>query len=402
MKKNLYKKPNFFAYRFAQAVSWIVAVFFFGRKFLRNELRHAKGPYIVVANHEAALDFVNLIGATRKRLTFVISNSFYSTLPISRLLDALQVIPKQQFQTSVLDMRKMKAVAENNGGLVIYPAGLMCEDGLSTPIPPSTYKFLKWMNVDVYIARTTGTYFAMPKWSKGIRPGKTLLDIYKLYSKEELASSSLDEIKCAVDDALLFDAYHEQEKLRLRYSSHIISGLENVLYQCPHCEEEFSMRIRDKHTIYCTSCGFEETSDRFSLLHNLKGIGKEYRYVSEWSKLIFKKLKQEINDNPLFQLSSPIRIQMINNKKHCFEDAGEGIVTLNRSGFRIKGRIKNEHAELSIPIASLPTLPFGPGKYFEIQHGQTIYRCLPEKGMSVMKYINAVKALYELSHEATV
>jgi hypothetical protein len=51
-------------------------------------------------------------------------------------------------------MKKMKAVVEAGQPLAIYPAGLMCEDGLSTPIPKATYKFLKWMNVDVYMART--------------------------------------------------------------------------------------------------------------------------------------------------------------------------------------------------------------------------------------------------------
>ena len=76
------------------------------------------------------------------------------------------VIPKQQFQTTVTDMKNMKAVVEAGQPLVIYPAGLMCEDGLSTPVPKATYKFLKWMNVDVYMARTEGSYFVMPKWSK--------------------------------------------------------------------------------------------------------------------------------------------------------------------------------------------------------------------------------------------
>ena len=31
----------------------------------------------------------------------------------------------------------------------------------------------------------------MPKWSKGLRPGRTYMDIYKLFSKEELKQMPL-------------------------------------------------------------------------------------------------------------------------------------------------------------------------------------------------------------------
>jgi len=144
-----YTRPNLLLYRLAQAVSWFVAAFVFRRRVLRNEIKGKQGAYVVIANHQAAYDFVNLIGLTRRPMTFVISSSFYNSLPIKGLLDKLGVIPKQQFQTSVQNMKKMKSVIAQGQPLVIYPAGLMCEDGLSTPIPAATYKFLKWLGADV-------------------------------------------------------------------------------------------------------------------------------------------------------------------------------------------------------------------------------------------------------------
>ena len=186
MGGNSYVRPNLLIYRAAQFVSGCVSTLVFHRKMLRNEIRHIKGPFVVIANHQCAYDFVNLIGATDRPMSFVLSNSFYHSLPIQGILDRLGVIPKQQFQTSIREMRKIRSVIEHGQPLVIYPAGLMCEDGLSTPIPPATYKFLKWLGVDVYVARTSGAYFAMPKWTKGFRPGRTYMDIYKLFSKEEL------------------------------------------------------------------------------------------------------------------------------------------------------------------------------------------------------------------------
>ena len=260
-----YKRPNLFYYRLTQCVSWFVSTFIFQREILRNEIDGKQGPFVVIANHQAAFDFVNLIGITKRPMTFVISNSFYHSLPVKEIIDELGMIPKQQFQTTFEDIKKMKAVIENGEVLVLYPCGLMCEDGISTPIPSATYKFLKMLNADIYVAKTSGTYFAMPKWGKGFRPGKTYMDIYKLFSKEDLAALNIEEIKEKTDDAILFDAYREQETFKIKYkNSDNIEGLENVLYMCPHCKTEFSMHIKNKHTIYCESCGYEETGDDYS------------------------------------------------------------------------------------------------------------------------------------------
>ena len=103
-----FRKQNFFCYLLAWAVSWVAATVIFRRKFIRNEIRKVKGPYVVIANHQAALDFVNVIGATPRRMSFVISKSFYSTLPIQGILKKMSVIPKQQFQTAADDLKKME------------------------------------------------------------------------------------------------------------------------------------------------------------------------------------------------------------------------------------------------------------------------------------------------------
>ena len=131
----------------------------------------------------------------------------------------------------------------------------MCEDGLSTPVPLATYKFLQWLKADVYVARCRGTYFAMPKWTSGFRPGRTHLDIYKLFSREELKNLDMVQVKDRAEEALLFDAYREQEIFKVKYSNGSdVRGLEHVLYQCPHCLAESRMTSQGT-TLTCTACG---------------------------------------------------------------------------------------------------------------------------------------------------
>ena len=387
------EKPNIFCYRLAQGVSCAVSALVFRRKMLRNEIKGVKGPFVVIANHQAQFDFVNLIGATHRPMAFVISHSFYSTLPVRGLMDKIGVIPKQQFQTALSDMKRIKAALDAGRPVALYPAGLMCEDGLSTPIPQATYKFLKWLGVDVYMARTSGAYFVQPKWGKGLRAGRTYMDIYKLFDKHELETLPVEEVKRRTDEALLFDAYREQETYRVKYRGSNVVGLQNVLYRCPHCGKEFTMVLRDKQTLACESCGFSATADAYSLLHTADGRSLS---VSDWSRETFADLKKQVAEGTLNDLSVPAAFRMIDSKKNRFVDVGGGTMTLTGEGFRLTGEMHGEAVDLAISTVGMPTLPFSPGNYLEVQQNKTIYRCVPEDGRVVMKFVNMVKALHEL------
>ncbi len=64
----------------------------------------------------------------------------------------------------------------------------------------------------------------------------------------------------------------------------------------------------------------------------------------------------------------------------------------------VEGRINGEPVQLTISSEGLPTLPFSPGKYLEVQDGKTIYRCVLDDGQLVMKFINLLKIFYSLKH----
>ena len=387
-----------FVYGLARFISMLVSKIAFKCKLLRNEIKGKEGPFVVIANHEAALDFVNLIGATKVPMTFVVSNSFYSTLPLKKAMDSIGVIPKQQFQTSLRDLAKMKRVIEEGRILVIYPAGLMCEDGRSTPIPVATYEFLKWLKTDIYMAKTSGTYFSMPKWSSGIRRGTTFMDIYKLFDKEDIAEMDIFDIKDKTDKALEFDAYREQEILHIRYTHNDhIDGLENVLYMCPNCHTEFNMAVENHNVITCTNCGFAEKSDEYAFLHKISEEGDEIRYVSTWSKRIYNNLRRQISKKKITELASKVEIQTLPKDKSKFTTVGEGELRITEDKLYLTGTILGEELSLALPTLNYASLPFKPGKYIEVQHGDDIFRCLPEDGRIVMKMINMIKIFYELN-----
>ena len=218
MEQKAIKKPNTLVYSLFVFASKVVSKLFFNLKYDKEQFKNIKGPCLILANHESSIDFIFLAAALKKKAHFVISNSFYQINPIKPLLTAAGVIPKQQFQTSLSDMRKIKGSLENNIPLIIYPAGMMSENGVTTPIPKATGKTAKWLGHDVYVAYITGSYLSNPKWGNKWRKGKMNLSIKKLYSKEELADANADDIQNTIEKELFYDAYENQDYFEISCS----------------------------------------------------------------------------------------------------------------------------------------------------------------------------------------
>ena len=402
-KKYLTKKPSVFFYGIFRIVSLIASKFLFNLKVIRNEIKNKKGAYVVIANHESSIDFINLCACNRNRMHFVISNSFYQSLPVNPALKAAGVIPKQQFQTAMEDLKKMKAVLDNNMPLVIYPAGLMSEDGIATPIPKGTGKLLRWFNVDVYVAKTTGSYFTNPKWGKcGFRKGRITLDIYKLYDKGELTSYNEKDIQNTIESLLDYNSYEYQEKELVKYKKgDNVEGLENVLYKCPKCNKEFFMKS-DGNKLFCTSCNNLAIADKYGLLHQGNEESVIYKKVCDWSSFIKNDLYKEIEEDLYYKMVGHGKIAMINSKKHKFEEVGEADITLERSVFKLKGTLNNEEFNKEISIKEIFLFPFSPGRHFEIQDGKTIYRIYLDNGVEATKWMNALRIIYQMNHSESL
>jgi ribosomal protein L37AE/L43A len=205
------------------------------------------------------------------------------------------------------------------------------------------------------------------------------------------------EIQEKIDGALLFDAYREQENLKVKYrGGNNVEGLENVLYICPECKSEFTIHTKNKKTLYCEKCGFAHTSDKYGFLHNTGSTGKEIRYVSDWSRLVYDQIKGQIESGELSELSSRAKIQTIDFKKHKYVTVGCANVTLTPEKFIIAGPINCKWQKIEIPISQFASLPFKPGCRIEIQYNKTTYRCILDDCKLAMKFVDMVKIYYEL------
>lgn len=382
---------------FEKTIAEIIARFIYHREIMRNELKGITGPFVLICNHECALDAALLLRVFQRPPAIVMSDQFYFTVPFKWLMKNFIMIHKLQFKTKLSDIKQMRDVVQKDGkGLVLFPAGLMSSDGKSIPTPKATGQFLKLLGAPVYAARIYGSYFVQPKWSSRLRPGKTKLDVYRLFSADELKQSPPEVIDKAINQAIGFDAYREQEDLRICYkNADNIEGLENVLYRCPNCGESYTVKVRDHHTIHCVNCGYTERADKYGFLHLVGDTGKEIRYASDWSRKIYQDFKNEIEKDATYALSTLADIQILNREARRYESIGRGKVTLNKESFRIESVPEGKFL-IETSITGMSSLPFKPGKYFDVQTENEIYRCFPDQGSISVQFVHMTEILYDL------
>ena len=396
-----YRKPNRFVFATARLISRFLCRFVFNVKIGRNELDKNSGRCVIIANHESVIDVLPAYTVVPNNTHFVISKAMMQSMPIAPLMEMCGVIGKNQFQTSALDMRRMRSVLDHDEPLMIYPAGLMTESGTSTPIPVATAKVLKWFKADIYVARVSGTYLTNPKWAKVKRRGKITIDLYKLATKEELEAMTDDEAASLVTEHLSFDAYRENEEKQIPYKNgDNLEGLEHVLYQCPSCGAEFTMDVIGKNKLCCSNCDYTVVSDKYGLLTRFGGGDAIFKYPSDWHAHIEESVYEYVKEHPNFFYQTHARIATINEKKHKYETIGYGDITFDFNKFVVNGTYHGEPFTEEIPTSAFPILPFRPGEYFEIQHGEKIYRIIPDKPGIVMKWIFVLKASFRLKQEA--
>ncbi|MBE5743286.1 MAG: hypothetical protein E7358_01030 [Clostridiales bacterium] len=394
-----YNKINPFVYGVAKIASKFFCSFKLNLKLVKNEYAPNDGrKKVVICNHESFYDFMGILAYLKGSAHIVMSKTMLRTMPIKNLIIKAGVIEKNQFQTTVLDMRKMKAVLDDNKTLVIFPAGLMPEGGAGTPIPDATAKTLKWFDADVYVAKFRGTFLTKPKWSKVMRKGKPTLEIYKLASREELNELSVEHTLQLITSHLYFDAYKNNLLDGVKYKrGDNLLGIENVLYKCPYCGEEYSMKVVNLNQLTCKSCGYSVISDETGILKSNGAKPLVYSLVSDWHRFIEKSVYEKVASTPNFNVSTGADVYKINDKKRKFELAGRAIVSLDKEKFTLDGTLYNKPFFKEISATKTPILPSTPGKCFELQDDNDTYRICPDAPEKSIEWLLTLKAVYKLS-----
>ena len=141
--------------------------------------------------------------------------------------------------------------------MALFAEGNRSFDGVTGPIAEATGKMAKAAGVPVVTFRFEGGFLTQPRFSTDVRKGRMYGRLVHVYSREELAAMSEEDVNKAIAADLHEDAYEAQKRERITYKGKkkkLAYGLESTLCRCIRCGEFGTLRS-DRDTIRCDRCG---------------------------------------------------------------------------------------------------------------------------------------------------
>lgn len=229
-----------------------------------------EGSYIVLSNHTTDYDPLFVASSFRRQMYFVGSEHIsrwkfwykplkYFFAPIMRPKGTLGV------STTMEVIRKVRG----GSNVCIFAEGARCWDGVTNPILPSTGRTIKSARCALVTYKLVGGYFASPMWStKNTRRGYVHGEVVNIYTKEQLAAMSVDEINEIIVRDLHEDAYARQLANPRPYrGKNLAEPMENLLFICPRCGKHDTIRSRGD-TVSCSVCGMSFRYDVYGMLQD--------------------------------------------------------------------------------------------------------------------------------------
>lgn len=353
---------------------------------LKNNVEKLEKPSIVLCNHGSFNDFVYAGKLLRKEKPhFIVARMYFHHKMLGKIIGGTGAFAKSMFCNDLESVKNSLKVLSNNEVLAMMPEARLSTVGRFEDIQYSTFKFIKKMNVPVYVIKINGGYLAKPKWGDKIRKGSQVeAELSQLFTKQDLETLTADEIKTKVEQALYYNEWewlNSHEEIVYKHKT-LAKGLENILFMCPNCRKKFSLNT-NKNTITCEHCNLNVSLDNRYQLH-----GVEFNNIAEWYDWQAEQIKHETNKEN-FSIKSNVELRHLSKDgKRCTRHAGNGVCTLNKQGLTYEGTQDGKEIKKFFPLETIYRILFGAGEDFEIYEDNELYYFVPEnKKSAVLWYV---------------
>lgn len=345
-----------------------VGVNLYGKRYFKKQARllcnvdlsKLEPPYIVLANHSGFADVGGLIKLlSPNAANFVISETQIVKWP--KLIKYLGILPKKQFTVDTSLIRDINYVLSKKRPVVIYPEAKLSVVGELNIIKPAASKLVKMLKVPLVTVCFHGSYIHKPRWAKSKRFVPIYAEAKLAVSKEEVAEISADEIHKRIIENLSYDdyAYQLENKISVNVPD-LCEGLENVLYKCPSCGEEFAMKTRG-NVIQCAKCESAAIQNEYGSLLDCK-----FDKVTDWYFWQRECVKEEL-EKGAYRFEDFFRVEKLVGKKYV--DFGEAKLVHDESGISASW----SGGSLSFKAGAFYTLSFN-GEYIYLPASDAVYR----------------------------
>ena len=344
----------------------------FGYKFKKIKKKDLPEKYIVLSNHNTDYDPLFVGASFSKQMYFVASEH------ISRWKNAYKFLrwgfePIMRYKGStaystVMDvLRKIRAGAS----VCIFAEGARSWDGITGPILPSTGKMVKSAKCALITYKIEGGYFISPNWSQSnTRRGRIYGAPVNIYTAEQLASMSADEINGIIKRDLYEDAYERQLASPAKYKGkNLAFRMENMLFMCPECGAVDSITSHGD-TVECTNCAMKFRYNEYGMLED-----SPFTTVRELYTWLKGKVAEDAANGTSYTAES---CKLIEVSKHTEIPVCEGPLRFGKDGFTC--------GDVNIPLETITDLAMHGRRAIVFSAQNKYYELTPSEEANSLKF----------------
>lgn len=239
--------------------------------------------YIVLSNHVTDWDPV-LVGVSFKKNMYLVGSEHISRWKFAYKLLKWGFEPIMRPKGTVASATVLDIIRHVRKGknVCMFAEGARSWDGITNPILPSTAKLIQSAKCGLVTYKITGGYFVSPMWSTNLRRGSISGKVQNVYTKEQLATMSADEIYNIIISDLYEDAYARQIENPQKYKGkNLAKSMEKLLFICPKCGLRETLSS-DGDTVSCGKCGMSFKYTEYGMIEGSKF--KTVKELSDWQK----------------------------------------------------------------------------------------------------------------------
>ena len=393
-------RPNAFLYY--SVFFWAGLYFrcFLGLRVDRSAIKGLRPPFFVLAGHASWLDFLTVaIALYPHRMNYMAAYNFFRNPVLKPLMGLMGVIPKNQFTSDNQAILKTKFVIGCGGIVALFPHGCLSNEGRPGGFAaPSIAKLLKAFKIPVVAVHINGGYLTRPRWTKRIRRGRMDATVTPIFNSEELNTLYADDIYRRVLSSIDFDDYKWQRENKVTFrGNHLAEGAELVLYKCPKCRAEFTLRSKG-NKLFCLNCDNEALLNNKLFFEPGKEGSKVFDGFDNWYDFQQKNLLTEILD-PDFKITTNTTLLWNEPGKYGYQEMGHGQLSLTRKMLIYEGKVFDRMDTLCFEMKDILMVPYAADEYFEIARGSDIRRFVPDDVRMMMKWVLAIRLIRDTYYE---
>jgi len=370
------------------------------------------GPAILVANHVNFFDPIWIYVVIDRPMHFVATEELFRRRLLSGFVRLFGTIP---FRKQAQDFQSIRLIIEllRAGGMIsIYPEGIRSWDGTNSPVIPTIARIIRLVKVPVFYCQLEGAYLHFPRWADKRRPIRVRLKFDQLYTPEAIPESE-EQIITDIAEAIHIPDYEMRLPQVKRRVTGLASGVQKIIYRCPHCQSVESLKAMEPlstNQVECQSCFATWEVDLGSRLTPIDEEGHtagDPRTVAEIYRQIKRMPLKPIHSN-LIRLEEGEKLYLVSRPHFLFREKrypnlrifGFGRAFLTDRRFTFRGRLKRRgKVRISIALEDIDGITVEPGDKLHFMYQKVLYR-IPIRRESPVKWYDYLRQLSELRRES--